>query len=147
MGNRGIGYRGQLPWNIPEEYQIFLDHAKGSTLIMGRISYEVFKGDLSESNVMVLSRGSFMSQDVQVFDSMEKAMQEAQKLEHPIYVSGGAQIYELGLPIATRMYLSFIKDDYPSDTFFPNFDQAAWHRDLILDHPQFIHYRYSRARS
>ena len=38
--NGGIGYKGQLPWHIPEDLQNFKKLTLNSTILMGRKTWE-----------------------------------------------------------------------------------------------------------
>ena len=38
--NRVIGDHGKIPWNIPEEQQFFKKETLGSTVIMGRSTFD-----------------------------------------------------------------------------------------------------------
>jgi dihydrofolate reductase len=38
--NRGIGYRGQLPWRLPSDMRHFRELTIGGTVLMGRKTYE-----------------------------------------------------------------------------------------------------------
>ncbi|HKB74107.1 MAG TPA: dihydrofolate reductase, partial [Burkholderiales bacterium] len=42
------------------------------------------------------------------------------------FVIGGAQIYALALPIASRLYMTEIECDFDGDAFFPEFDRSRW---------------------
>ena len=39
---------------------------------------------------------------------------------------GGAQLYAEALPLATRLVLTYLDDEYPGDVYFPAIDPAGW---------------------
>jgi len=41
-------------------------------------------------------------------------------------VIGGSLIYEVLLPKAQRLYLSFVDGDFEGDAWFPKFDESEW---------------------
>ena len=43
-----------------------------------------------------------------------------------VVVIGGAQIYQLALPRADRLYLTQVHADVEGDTRFPDFDAGEW---------------------
>ena len=45
-----------------------------------------------------------------------------------VFVIGGAQIYELALPRAERLYVTHVEAEVEGDTFFPSFDWSEWQR-------------------
>ena len=48
---------------------------------------------------------------------------------------GGAEIYALALPIATRIELTRIHLEPEGDTRFPPLDPAQWHETACIPHP------------
>ena len=45
-----------------------------------------------------------------------------------LWVCGGATIYELALPYANRLYISFIKGDFKGDKYFPTIDYDKYNK-------------------
>jgi dihydrofolate reductase len=43
-----------------------------------------------------------------------------------VMVIGGAQIYEMALPQADKLYVTLVHDQPEGDVFFPEFDLAQW---------------------
>jgi dihydrofolate reductase len=52
----------------------------------------------------------------------------AGRVEGEIFVVGGAEIYREALPVADRLYLTRIEEDFAGDTHFPAFDPERWRR-------------------
>jgi dihydrofolate reductase len=143
---RVIGGPGGLPWNIPEEYQQFLDWVRGSTVIMGRRSYEIFAGDLGDTNLVVLTRSAMPRAGIVVAGSIEEALAKGSALGRTVFSAGGASIYRQTVPLADAMYLSYIEGDYAGDAYFPEFDEADWHIERRDVHPRFTFVIYRRIR-
>ena len=128
--NRVIGYRGRLPWHIPEEYQHFLDSVRGKSMIMGRKSWEVFGGDVdSQLNIVVSNTQTF--ENVHNAKSLDKALEIALQKESDCFIAGGAGVYESSLEqnIVDEMWLSEIPLELEGDVFFPEFDLDVWRVD------------------
>ena len=53
-----------------------------------------------------------------------------------IAVIGGAQIYALALPLATRMYLTEVQAEVAGDAHFPDWDRSAWQETARETGPQ-----------
>lgn len=142
--DRVIGQGDGMPWDIPEEYQTFIDNIRGQTVIMGRKSYEVFGPDLTSAQEIVVSRSN---PDIggPVVDSIESALEKARAYGAKIFVAGGSQIYELALPHANWMFLSEIKNDYEGDKYFPEFDRDQWIINREDEHSQFIYREWKRV--
>lgn len=141
--HRVIGQGDTMPWDIPEEYQTFIDNIRGQTVIMGRKSYEVFSPDLTSAHAIVVSRGR-PEVDVPVVDSIESALELARSYGLKIFVAGGSQIYDLALPYADWMFLSEIKKDYDGDKLFPEFDRSQWQIAREDEHAKFIYREWKR---
>jgi dihydrofolate reductase len=124
--DRVIGRDHALPWSIPEEYEHFLSHVRGNTVLMGRTSYEIFGPDLQDTRMIVVSRALAAAKGAEVCGDIPSAVARALSYGKPVYSSGGATIYEQTLPYADAMYLSFVKEEHEGDTFFPAWDDEAW---------------------
>ncbi len=142
--NRVIGQGDGMPWDIPEEYQTFIDNIRGQTVIMGRKSYEVFGPDLTSAQTIVVSRSN-PEIGVPVVDGIEAAIGLASEYGAKTFVAGGAQIYKLALPHANWMYLSEIKKDYEGDKYFPEFNRGQWEVAREEDHEKFIYREWKRT--
>ena len=145
--DRIIGKECGLPWNIPEEYRHFLAIITGQTIIAGRKSYEIFGKDLTSAHDIVISRGQPAIPHVTICASMTEAVATAKRWQKEVFCIGGAEIYQLALPLADKMYLSMIKRDYPGDTRFPPFDHSEWRIASRQNHADFEFIIYTRRRS
>lgn len=54
-----------------------------------------------------------------------------------IMIIGGAKIYQQFLPLADKLYLSIIKQDYSGDVFFPKYDLKNWELISSSEYPEF----------
>ena len=145
--DRVIGYRNGLPWDIPQEFQHFLKTIKGQTIIMGRKSYEIFEGPMEFKHAIVISRSTSRLENVTVCGTIAEAVERAAEFGLDVYCCGGAQVYTECLPLAEKMYLSFIKKDYVGDTYFPNFDLSQWTEMDRRNFTEFDFVSYERKRT
>ena len=148
MGNnRVIGSGSGMPWSVPDEYAQYLQFIDGQTVIMGRRSWEIFGADMTRSNNLVVSRSASIP-GVEVCASLEAAIARGRELGGELggelFCAGGASLYAQALPLADRMYLSFIKGEYSGDAFFPAFNESDWNIDEDRDHERFRFVAYSR---
>ena len=142
--SRVIGKDRALPWNIPEEYEQFLDHVRGNTVIMGRTSYEIFGPDLPDSRLIVVSSSVKSLAGAEVCPDVESAVEQARSHGKTVFSAGGATIYRQTLPLADAMYLSFIKQDYEGDTYFPAWSDADWKITRTAGHDRYEFRIYQR---
>jgi len=54
--DRVIGRDDGMPWDVPQEYQHFLDTTRDASLILGRRSYEIFGPTLTSARCFVVTR-------------------------------------------------------------------------------------------
>lgn len=123
-----MGYQGDLPWPpIKEDFAWFKQHTKGKPIIMGRKTWdslkEPFKPLPGRRNI-VISRSVSHIDGAEVFASITDAIASCPEPE--VMVIGGAEIYAQAMPLAHRMYLTFINADYVGDTFFPAWNPDNW---------------------
>jgi len=112
----GIGKDGDIPWNVPGDFQFFKAMTYGSTLIVGRKTYENI-GGLSGRDFIVLSESR---EGEEYVDSFNEAYWRYQTLQsEEVWVAGGQSIYENYVGIADSIFLSRIPGTYDCDTFFP----------------------------
>jgi dihydrofolate reductase len=143
--NRVIGARDGLPWDVPAEYEQYLQWIRGQTVIMGRKSFEIFAPDLPEgTTAIVVSRNAELP-GVRVARSLEEALSVAERLGKTTFVAGGGSIYAQAIPLADEMYLSTIKGEFEGDITFPEFDADDWELVEERDEPEFVFRRYRRV--
>jgi len=143
--NRVIGRNGQLAWRIPGDLPRFKAHTLGQTLIMGRKTFDSIGKALPGRETIVVTRNaSFSAPGVKVAHSLDEALAMASTAE--AFIAGGAEIYALALPEADRLLLTEVEAPTEGDTFFPEFDRAAWKvvadevQPARSDFPHRVHY-------
>jgi dihydrofolate reductase len=124
---RVIGKGDGLPWNIPEDLRHFknvtLDHA----IIMGRTTYDTVGKPLPKRRNIVVSRdASLRREGAECVTTLDAALVLAYTTDEEPRVIGGAQIYALALPIATKMIITFVHRDVDGDTVFPPIPWSEW---------------------
>jgi dihydrofolate reductase len=124
----GIGFENRMPWHLPEDLSRFKKLTMGHHLILGRKTYQSIGKPLPGRMMIVLSRDpDFSPDESQVAASLEDGLQLARDGgEKEVFVVGGAEIYELALPIADKMYLTQVHTTSRADVFFPNYDPDDW---------------------
>jgi dihydrofolate reductase len=143
--NRVIGRQGGLPWSIPDEYRMFLQFVRGNVVLMGRTSYEIFGPDLTESQLVVVSRSVTSLEGADVCPDVPTAVEQARSYGRTVFSAGGASIYRQTIPLADTLYLSLIKGDFEGDAFFPELVAEEWRLKRSEDHPEFEFRVYDRA--
>jgi dihydrofolate reductase len=118
---------GKLPWHIPEDFKYFKEKTIGHPIIMGRKTFETFPKLLPGRLHIVISRGDKISDNSNLIfvKSLEEALAVAKQIEQEkIFIIGGGQIYEMALPFADRLYLTFVEGNFNAEVFFPDFNST-----------------------
>ena len=152
--NRVIGRRGALPWHLPEDLKRFKRRTDGHVIIMGRRTFESLNGPLPNRRPIVITRrDDFDAPGATLSHSLDEALDLARAWgEQEVFIVGGAAIYALALPCADRLEITLVHAEVKGDTYFPEFDRAAWtmteddHRQADERHPHAFSFRcYERA--
>lgn len=126
--NRVIGYRNELPWHLPEDLKYFKRVTMGHPIIMGRKTFESIGRPLpGRENIIISRQEDYKKEGCTVINSLEeiKAMLEKNTGEE-YFVIGGAEIFKALLPLAARLYITFIHEEFEGDTLFPPFIMNEW---------------------
>jgi dihydrofolate reductase len=125
--NRGIGKDGKLLFSIPADMKFFRETTAGAVVVMGRKTLDSFPGGkpLPGRVNVVLSRNENFSRDgVTVFGNSEKLKNDILSGgfgEKAVFIIGGADIYELFLPITDVLLLTEVKKTVECDSYFPEY--------------------------
>jgi len=91
-----IGVDGKIPWSYPGDLKRFKEITMGSTIVMGRKTYESIGRALPGRQNIVLSRSRRAhARDVVWAENWHQAKALATRLT--IWVIGGAEVYDLAL--------------------------------------------------
>ena len=118
--NREIGTNGDLPWgrDLPADLAEFRKRTLGRSVIMGRKTFEsIGKRPLPErENIVISSTPTGVSGVLTAID-LDSAYALAR---YPVFIIGGAKVYESSLPTVDTIYATEVDQEFPSaDAFFP----------------------------
>ena len=131
--NRLIGQGDRLPWRLPADMQHFRRHTLGKPVLMGRKTYESIGKPLPKRTNIILTRDhNYLVDGCVVTHSIEDALNTASGCDE-IMIIGGASTYELFLPRADRLYLTYVHDCFEGDVYFPAYDLTDWQQVKRVD--------------
>jgi dihydrofolate reductase len=136
--NRVIGRDNALPWHAPEDLKRFKRLTTGRPVIMGRKTFASIGRPLPKRlNIVVTRDRDFRAEGVVRAFTIEEALRLAEEsmLGDEAMVIGGAQIFELVMPMTQTIHLTEIELDVDGDTFFPELDPRAWRETARERHP------------
>lgn len=127
--NRVIGNKGQIPWRIKGEQKLFRELTTGNVVIMGRRSYEEIGRPLPNRYTIVVSNTQrYEAENCTTAGSLQEAIEIAG--DRDVYISGGAGLYREAIALVDKMYITEIDAEIEGDTYFPEFDQSLWEREV-----------------
>jgi dihydrofolate reductase len=141
--DRVIGSGGALPWRIPGELKLFKRITMDGTVIMGRKTYASIGRPLPGRHNIVLSRTKRDLPGVQVCDTFLVGLVAASQLGRPVFVVGGTGLYRQALPLAAELHISWVKEDYEGDVYFPEYAHTSW---VCCEEEDFTAFHYARYR-
>jgi len=160
---RVIGRDNKLPWHVPKDLKRFKALTLGRPIIMGRKTFESIGRPLPGRLNIVISRNPALRiEGCRVVTSLAEALALAKDdlahaaqdgprpeaaaaaamstsanvpaPESEIFVIGGGEIFSLALPLASKLYLTWIENPIEGDSHFPKLDLAAWETTFNESH-------------
>lgn len=130
-----IGRDGDLPWRLPNDLKHFKALTLGQTVLMGRKTWESLpRRPLPGRENRVLSRDPhYSAEGATVFTELEAAL--SAPMQGNLFVIGGAALYRLCLPRATRLYVTQVQARGSGDTYFPHYSREQYREIARVDHP------------
>lgn len=136
--NCELGSHGDLIWHISEDLKNFKKLTTGHPVIMGRKTWDSLpKRPLPGRLNVVISRNHDTFPGAVAASSVEEALKKCEGLDSP-FIIGGEQIYQLMMPCATRLMLTYVdqQTDKKVDAWFPEYRQdwklaehSEWNED------------------
>ena len=124
--NFAIGRKGQLPWHLPDDLRWFKQLTVGKNILMGYNTALAIGRALPERTNYVLSQRHEAPFPGQItVRSISEALARCDG--SGLMVVGGGQVYREALPLARRLYLTWVSTAVDgADTFFPGVHFSEW---------------------
>ena len=134
--NGTIGKDGAMPWHLPEDLAHFKRLTNGCPVIMGRKTWDSlparFRPLPGRRNIVITRQPDWHENGVQRTSSLREALSICEH-DATVWVMGGAQIYAQALPLADRVEVTEIAQDFEGDAFAPVLG-AEWVQATREDH-------------
>lgn len=125
--NNVIGLNNTLPWHLPEDLKHFRALTTGHHIIMGRKTYESLGRLLPDRTTVIVTRNNDYQVDgALIAHSLDAAIALCQNDEE-VFVIGGAELYQVGIKLANKLYITELELDVPGDAYFPAYNVAEWY--------------------
>lgn len=147
--NGVIGRAGALPWALPEDMAHFREVTAGSTVVMGRRTWESiparFRPLAGRRNMVLTGDPSWAAPGAEAFPDLSGAIAAA---TGAVWVMGGARVYAAGMPLAHVLEITELADPFDGDVIAPEIGPGwqevprpddGWHTSRTG-----LRYRFSR---
>ncbi|RYF67025.1 MAG: dihydrofolate reductase [Comamonadaceae bacterium] len=120
--NGVIGKDNTIPWHIPEDMAHFKQLTLGCPVVMGRKTWDSlpprFRPLPGRTNIVVTRQSDWQAEGAHRAGSLAQALAQC-SADQTIWVIGGAQIYAESLPLADRLEVTEIDQDFDGDAHAP----------------------------
>lgn len=119
-----IGKDNKLPWRYPEDLQYLKNMTHHHTVLMGDNTYDSLKGyyknrELPFKKIFVATITDRTFEGCEVVKDIDSFLNN---YKEDLWVIGGRTIYQLALPYADRLYITWILKPHKGNVYFPEFD-------------------------
>lgn len=146
--NYELGRNNDLIWHFHKDMVFFRETTIGSTVLMGRKTFESLPKALPKRrNIVITSDKNYIAEGAEVCHSVDDALELCKN--DNVFVIGGGKIYQQFIDMADSLYLTEVEaecDD--ADTYFPTFNKADYSREVLAEHEEngikFSHILYKK---
>lgn len=121
--NGVIGNHNRLPWHLPEDMAHFKRLTQGWPVIMGRKTWDSlppkFRPLPGRTNIVVTRQQGWKDPGAEPAASLADALKICARSEE-VWIIGGAQIYAQAEPLADRIEVTEIAQDFEGDAWAPS---------------------------
>lgn len=144
--NFAIGKNNDLLFHLPNDLKRFKEITTGHPVIMGRNTLlSLPKGALpNRRNIVITDNPDEKFDRCEMVLSIEEAV-EAVKNETEAFIIGGGMIYRQFYPVAGKLYLTLVHQDFDADVYFPEINYLEWkefYREDLFDEKNNFNYSY-----
>lgn len=121
--NMAIGHNNDLLCHLSDDLKHFKALTSGHPVIMGRRTFDSLpkKPLPKRQNIVLTTDTSFTYPGVDIVHSVGEALAIIPN-DNETFIMGGATVYRQFLPYVDKLYITWIKKNFPADTFFPEVD-------------------------
>lgn len=146
--NGGIGYRNNLLAHLPGDLRRFKKITMGHCLIMGKKTWESLpkKPLPGRKNIVLTDNELDCFECAETVRSIDEALQLCES-GREVFIIGGGSVYRQFMPLADRLLVTHIHEEFPADTFFPEIKPDKWYisdqEDYLPDSQDDLSFTYT----
>lgn len=126
--NHVIGYKGKLPWSLPNDMKHFKELTIGKTIVMGRKTYESFpNGPLPKRLNIVMSRNpDYQVAKPAILINSYGDLKNHANMKSEVVVIGGSKVFEEFKDVVDRLYVTRINHEFTGDVKMIDLDYSKF---------------------
>lgn len=146
--NYELGRNNDLIWHFHKDMVFFRETTIGSTVLMGRKTFESLPKALPKRrNIVITNDKNYIAEGAEVCHSVDDALELCKN--DNVFVIGGGRIYQQFIDMADSLYLTEVEAECEdADTYFPTFNKADYSREVLAEHEEngirFSHVLYKK---
>ncbi|MGC1455464.1 MAG: dihydrofolate reductase [Nitrospirota bacterium] len=122
--NRVIGRENELPWDLPSEHRRFKEITMGHPVIMGRRTFESIGHPLTgRKNIIITTQQGFAPEGCTIVKDLQEAITACGNADE-VFICGGESVFREAVPLADRIYLTIVDEEFDGDAYFPEIPDA-----------------------
>ena len=144
-----IGKDNLLPWHYPKDLAYFKKMTKDAHVLMGDLTYQSLKSYYKTKPLPF--------KKIYVADLEHKTYEDAihvqdlfefiRTTDEDIMIIGGKTIYQLMLPFAQKLYITYVLKRHDGNVYFPNFNLSEFKCTHKMLEENLIFATYERIKS
>ncbi len=140
--NNALGKNNDLIWHLPKDFKRFKALTTGHHIIMGRKTFESFPKPLpNRTHIIITRQKDYIAEGCIVVDNLKKAIDTC-PTDQDVFIIGGGEIYSLAMPLAHKIELTRVFENFEADTFFPEIDLNIWKLEQEEFHSRDENHKY-----
>lgn len=136
----GIGFKGDLLFNLPDDMAFFKEKTINKVVVMGRktlLSFPNGKPLTNRVNVVITTDKGFEEEGCIIVNSFGELFEELKNYEDDeIFLIGGGKIYNDLYSYCSEAYITKVDAIVNADTYLHNFDED---KDWLLTYASELH--------
>lgn len=147
--NHLIGKGNLLPWHYPKDLDYFKKKTASMSVLMGDLTYQSLKTyyktkPLPFKKIYVANLEDVTYEDAIRVSDLHQFLNE---IEEDIMVIGGKTIYQLAMPYADKLFITYVLKTHQGDVYFPSFDINKFKLTWYQIEEELIFTEYTRISS
>ncbi len=125
--NYAIGKDNDLLWHISDDLKRFKRITSGHPVVMGKNTFFSlpFRPLPKRRNIVLTDIAGEQIDGCEMAYSIEDSI-ELMDANQENFIMGGGSIYKQFMPLAQKLYITRVHQDFDADIFFPEIDESIW---------------------